>query len=517
MRRPLTSPPTRRLYHVPASTLLAVLVLAITGLGAAASSSARVQAVPPEAAATDSGWPYPDHDLSNSRLASGSPISASNVSRLARAWTVGATLGLATSPIVVRHSVFVEDQTGEVFDIDILSGRVIWKSAPKGISIGPEGVAVGWGKVFGTSSTSVFALDESTGRELWSTKLTRSATDGIDVQAQIVGHMVIASTVPVSIKGYYKGGDRGYVNALDEQTGRVLWSFDTVASPTLWGNPSVNSGGGSWYPPSYSPSTGLLYVGVANPGPFVGTSQYPNGSSRPGPNLYTDSTVALRIANGRLVWYHQAHPHDLFDRDFVHTMVVPVPATTSRPATTVVVGTGKGGVVIGMNPTSGRQLWRTPVGLHLNDDLSALPGPTEILPGTFGGVLTPPATAHGTVFVATLNAADTLYPDQTAYFGGKTGTMPGEVVAINGRTGRKLWDTFVPGDPTGGVTLVNNLVLTATLQGTVLGLSMSTGRIVWRTQAPGGVNGWMSVAGRTIIIPVGAAGNPPAIWALRLL
>jgi outer membrane protein assembly factor BamB len=247
----------------------------------------------------------------------------------------------------------------------------------------------------------------------------------------------------------------------------------------------------------------------------VGMPQYPNGSSRPGPNLYTDSTVALRISNGRLVWYRQAHSHDLFDRDFVHTMVVPVPPSRGRPATTVVVGTGKGGVVIGMDPANGRQLWKTPVGQHLNDGLTALTGPTEVLPGTYGGVLTPPASAHGTVFVATLNAPDTLSPDQTAYFGGKTGTMPGEVVAIDARTGRKIWDTQVPGDPTGGVTLVNDLVLTATLQGEVLGLSRSTGRIIWHAQAQGGINGWMSIAGSTVIVPVGFA-KPPTIWALRL-
>jgi outer membrane protein assembly factor BamB len=509
-----TSLPTQVLGAAAAS-LLVVFVLAVAGLGTGAASPIPRQPVPPEAAASTSEWPYPDHDLSNSRLAVGSPITASNISRLAPAWSVAATFGLPTSPIVVGHSVFVEDEAGEVFEIDLRSGRVLWKSAPNGFSIGPDGVAVGWGKVFGVSPTAAFALDESTGRELWSTKLTRSGTDGIDVQAQLVGHMVIVSTVPVSIKGYYDGGDRGYVNALDERTGRVLWSFDTVASPTLWGNPSVNSGGGSWYPPSFSPASGLLYVGIANPGPFVGTPQYPNGSSRPGPNLYTDSTVALRITNGRLVWYHQATAHDLRDYDFVHTMVVPVPAARGRPATTVVVGTGKSGVVIGMNASTGRPLWRTPVGKHLNDTLAALSGPTEVLPGTFGGVLTPPASAHGTVFVATLNAPDTLSPDQTAYFGGKTGTMPGEVVAIDARTGRKLWDTLVPGDPTGGVTLVNNMVLTATLQGTVLGLSMSTGRIVWHMQAPGGIDGWMSVAGRTIIVPVGFA-KPPTIWALRL-
>jgi outer membrane protein assembly factor BamB len=277
----------------------------------------------------------------------------------------------------------------------------------------------------------------------------------------------------------------------------------------------VNSGGGAWYPPSFSPTSGLLYVGTANPAPFVGTPEFPNGTSRPGPNPYTDSTVALKISNGRLVWFRQEQPHDLFDRDFVHTMLVPVPAASGYRGTTVVVGTGKGGYVLGMNPSNGTLLWRTPVGVHRDDGLSALSGPTEVLPGTFGGVLTPPASARGEVFVAALNAPDTLYPDQTEYFGGKTGTMRGEIVALDARSGRKKWDSFVPGDPTGGVTLVNNVILTATLQGEVLGLSVSTGRIIWHAQAPGGINGWMSVAGGTVIVPVGSA-KPPTIWALRL-
>ncbi len=93
--------------------------------------------------------------------------------------------------------------------------------------------------------------------------------------------------------------------------------------------------------------------------------------------------------------------------------------------------------------------------------------------------------------------------------------MPGEVVALDARSGRKVWDTHVPGDPTGGITLVNNLVLTATLQGSVIALSRSTGKIVWQIRAPGGINGWMSVAGQTIVVPVGLS-NPPTVWALRL-
>ena len=47
-----------------------------------------------------------------------------------------------------------------------------------------------------------------------------------------------------------------------------MWSFDTVGSKDLWGDPSVNSGGGAWYPPAIDPKTKLMYWGIGNPAPF---------------------------------------------------------------------------------------------------------------------------------------------------------------------------------------------------------------------------------------------------------
>ena len=137
--------------------------------------------------------------------------------------------------------------------------------------------------------------------------------------------------------------------------------------------------------------------------------------------------MALNLSNGKLIWYHQATAHDIFDRDFVHTMIVDIPGSSRQ----VIIGTGKSGKVVGLDPSTGRLRWRTFVGTHHNGELTALTGPTEVLPGTYGGVLTPPASANGIVYVATLNAPDTLYPDRTAYFGGKLGTFPGDMVAIN--------------------------------------------------------------------------------------
>jgi outer membrane protein assembly factor BamB len=160
-------------------------------------------------------------------------------------------------------------------------------------------------------------------------------------------------------------------------------------------------------------------------------------------------------------------------------------------------------------------LWTTPVGVHRNDDLTTISGPTEVLPGQFGGVLTPPAAADGVVYVAVLNSPSTFDPTTPLAVGGSLGTMPGDLVAIDAATGAILWDFAVPGDPTGGATVVNDLVLTATLQGQGFALDRATGDVVWTWNAPGGINGWPAVAGDLIVWPVGLP-NPALLVGLRL-
>jgi outer membrane protein assembly factor BamB len=494
--------------------LLAAAMLVVVGIAVSTvpAALAAQRGVPPEVHGEASAWPLPDHDYLNSRTASTSPIRSATVSQLVPAWNVPMAVGAATSPIVVNGTAYVQDEAGTVYAIDVSTGQVRWKTTALGFSIGPYGVSVGWGKLFASTPNGVDAFTLSNGTALWSRQITTTPGQGVDIQTLPYAGMVFVATVPVAVGKLYTGGSVGYLEALDANTGRIDWRFDTVASKSLWGNPAVNSGGGAWYPPAVDVRSGVVYWGVANPAPFVGTAKYPNGTSRPGANLYTDSMVALSARTGKLLWYHQAFPHDLYDRDEVQAMLVPV----NRPVGgtgLVAVSAGKGGDVLGLNPVTGKLLWKTSVGVHRNGDLSRLTGPTTILPGTYGGVLTPPASAGGVVYAAVLNAPSTLEPDETAYFGGKLGAMDGDIVAMSARTGRIAWDTKVPGDPTGGVTIVNNLVFTATYQGEVLALNRASGAVVWTYHGPGLVNGWMSVVGDQIYLPVG---SPAQLLALRL-
>jgi outer membrane protein assembly factor BamB len=111
-------------------------------------------------------------------------------------------------------------------------------------------------------------------------------------------------------------------------------------------------------------------------------------------------------------------------------------------------------------------------------------GPTEVLPDQFGGILTPPAAADGVVYVAVLNSPSTYDPSTPLAIGRSLGAMPGEVVALDAATGTIRWDVPVPGDPTGGATVVNDVVLTATLQCEVLALARATATSCGRGTPP---------------------------------
>ena len=492
-------------------TLLAAACSSNSG-GAGASSPSSTTIAADTVAPAQRAWPMPGQNYDNSRAAVGSTITSANVGRLKVAFSLApAGMGaLSTAPIVIGDTLFFQGGSGEVVAADRSSGKTRWISAATGTNIGPFGVAVAGGRVFADAGADgVLALDEQTGKQLWRRRLTATATLGIDIQPTVFDGIVFAATVPVSIHGIYTAGDRGTLYALDAATGVVRWSFDTVKGD-LWGHPSVNSGGGAWYPPAIDTKRRIVYFGTANPAPIPGTARFPNGSSHPGPNLYTDSVVALRVDTGKLVWFHQVSPHDIFDRDQVHVMLTRLPDGRE-----VVLSAGKSGEVLGLDPANGRVLWQRAVGRHLHDDERTLSGPTEVYPGTFGGVLTPPATAGGTVYVSTLNAPTELEPDKVSYFGGELGTHDGEVVAVRASDGTVVWDTNVPGDPLGGTTVVNDLVFTALGDGTVVALRRETGKIVWKYKTAGGINGWMSAVDDTLYVPVGQS-DPPTMLALRL-
>jgi outer membrane protein assembly factor BamB len=503
-----------------AATLIALLVAASGALLSACGSSSS-------SSVSFKGDAYPNVDIANTRH-SGGPIDSHNVSRLKVAWTLPleakSTYGsYSASPVVANGVIYSQDLESNVQAIDLESGKVLWEKAYEEADQGPNGVTVAEGRVYGATSTAAFALNQENGEQLWSVPLAKNEHEGIDMAPGVHEGIVYVSTVPGNATEFYEGQGVGVLWALDAKTGKKLWHFNTVP-PDLWEekNFNINSGGGLWYGPSFD-GKGSMYFGVGNPAPFPGSGKYPWGSSRPGPNLYTDSVVKLNAKTGKLEWYYQLTPHDLYDWDLQGPVIL-----TEVGGRQMLLAAGKSGIVIALDPESGKPIWKRPVGTHnghdedglaaMRHEYSKLKTPFTLYPGTLGGVIAPISTDGKSVFAPVVNHPVTVAsPSEISE---ESAEDAGEVVALSAKTGAIEWQHEFPSAPAfGATTSVNDVVFATTYDGHVYAFDSSSGKLLWQESLPAGTNTGVTVSGDTLIVPAGVAaaeGQTPQIVAYRL-
>lgn len=242
-----------------------------------------------------------------------------------------------------------------------------------------RGVAVAYGKVFiGTVDARLVALDAKTGSVAWDRPLVESlgaesettgqlAQDdplraqrvtgatgvGASMAPLVYGGKVIMGITGVGY-GLHLDSDRpgaplgavvgiagqsqraGFYAAFDAETGRKIWQFDSTpaegwegefrgttpdgvplerdlarerATAAQYRDAWKRGGGSAWTTPAVDPALGLMYVGIGNPSPQM------DDLTRPGDNLYSVSLVAIDIRTGKLAWYFQQVPHDMWGYD----------------------------------------------------------------------------------------------------------------------------------------------------------------------------------------------------------
>lgn len=471
------------------------------------------------------GEAHPNVDLAGTRNSKG-PIDTSNVKDLEQAWSVpisgeGAFGSYASSPVVVNGVVYSQDLASNVSAIERESGEVMWTKSFELPSLGPNGVVVGDGRVYGTTPSEAFALDQETGKQLWSVALTRNEKEGIDIAPGFKDGIVYVSTVPTNAASLYAGEGVGILWALDAKTGKKLWKFNTVPN-SLWGDPKVNSGGGLWYTPAFD-DKGFIYFGVGNPAPFPGTTQKPFGSSRPGANLYTNSIVKLDAKSGKKMWHFQLNPHDIYDWDLQGP-----PILVNSKGRELVLAAGKVGYVIALDAKSGKLVWKRAVGIHNGhdeDNLLAMRGEYSkiktgtVYPGVLGGVIAPMSTDGTTVFAPVVNSPAALVSGEEP-LGEAGGPNGGELVALDVATGAVKWKHEFANAPAYGATSVtNDLVFATTFDGKVHAFDTGSGRLAWQVTLPASTNAGVAIDGDTVIAPAGLAtaeGQTPQIVAYRL-
>ena len=219
-------------------------------------------------------------------------------------------------------------------------------------------------------------LDARTGELRWQTK--------VDSRGNTSGPLIVEGKV---ISGGACAGNRAncYISAHDALTGKEVWRFYTtpaVGEPgdESWAGAAVDKRLASTWglPGAYDPVRKMLYWGVANPMPDQRSARHdgnPDAVSRTAPaDLYSNSTIALDPATGKLAWYYQHLPGDDWDSDYTHertlvrTRVNPDPKFVKwinpdiprGQETDLAVTIGEGGGVFVLDRSTGKFLWAEP-------------------------------------------------------------------------------------------------------------------------------------------------------------
>jgi PQQ-dependent dehydrogenase (methanol/ethanol family) len=295
----------------------------------------------------DKQWVMPAKNYASTRYSGLSQINASNVGQLKTAWSfsVGSNHGQEAAPIVIDGIMYVVGAyPNEVFALDATTGDLKWKYSPavdpssQGVAccdVVNRGEAYDNGKIFfNTLDNHTIALDAKTGKEIWVAKLGDISRG----QTLTMAPLVVKGKVLVGNSGG-EMGVRGWVTALDENTGKIVWrgysvgpDKDVLIGPDFkpfykdakgkdlgvktWPPGRWQIGGGPvWGWISYDPKRNLIYYGSGNPGPW-------NSNQRPGDNLWTTTIFARDPDTGAVKWADVLNPHDLFDYDEINENVL---------------------------------------------------------------------------------------------------------------------------------------------------------------------------------------------------
>jgi len=192
-------------------------------------------------------WPAYGRTFSESRFSPLRQVNDSNVSRLGLAWVLDLDVtNSITAPVEAGGVIYLAAGYSIVHAIGATDGHLKWRYDPKVPEASGQKLRAGWGirglalwkgKVYvGTQDGRLLALSAQTGKLVWSVQ-TLDLKNGAFISGApraFNGKIVIGNA----------GGDfspvRGYVSAYDAETGRLVWRFYVVP-----GKPGAKDGAAS--------------------------------------------------------------------------------------------------------------------------------------------------------------------------------------------------------------------------------------------------------------------------------
>jgi alcohol dehydrogenase (cytochrome c) len=280
--------------------------------------------------------PEPQNWLMNHRTYDGqrfSPIdhiNRNNVMNLKVAYAVplggtGRNEFNEATPLADGGFLYTVDSSGVVYKIDATSGdmgRIVWRMDPKQqVQTPNRGVAL-WGNLvisIANMPARVIATDRDSGKVVWETNVEF----GEPAASITAAPLALKNRVIFGAAGS-SAGLRDWIAAIDPATGKLAWRKFTVPAPGEPGsetwkdkNNAWQTGGGAvWVTGTYDPDADQTIWGTGNPVP-----EY-DPTFRPGDNLFTNSAISWDPETGKMNWYFQYTPGDMWDFDEVGTHIL---------------------------------------------------------------------------------------------------------------------------------------------------------------------------------------------------
>jgi polyvinyl alcohol dehydrogenase (cytochrome) len=427
-----------------------------------------------------SGWGG-NLEATGFRNAADAGINPTNLKSIALKWAFGFPEGtiIRSKPAIAGNWIIVGSQYGDLYAIDRPTGKLGWVFTASAAIRGAIVIAAGSrGRVayFADYSTNVYAVDIGSGKLIWNQRAgfdqLSSTTGSVAVYDGKVYVPISSLEVGSAAYGTYPCCiSSGGVVALDANTGKPVWVYRVLAKANLSaknrsGRPIYGpSGAPVWCSPTVDKRRGLLYIGT--------------GENYSPPSTPTsDAIQALDLNTGRLVWNFQGTSDDIYNLACpVLNNCPPVPGPdldfgmapilVHEPSgKDMLVAGQKSGVVYALEPSSGKQIWKTRIGKG----------------GALGGIHWGMA-ADGNRLYAT-NADNPIALDQRD---SSVHAAPG-LYALDVRTGKTLWYSASPpcqGEK--GCMAVNSaapatvpgLVFAGGLDGHIRAYQAESGAIVW--------------------------------------
>src|SRR5689334_10112343 len=293
-------------------------------------------------------WRYYAGDAGGSKYSALRDINRENIQRLRPAWifhTGDVSDGtrwptrsaFEATPLVVDGVMYVTTPFSRVIALDPETGKEIWGFDPRLDRTESANLFINRGAAYysdgqkhriflGTLDGRLFSLIAETG------KPDTAFGDGgwVDLRQGIAeeypDRRIGMTSPPVVYKNLVicgslvpdgePHGPAGDVRAYNARSGKLVWTFHTVAQAGEPGNETwaagswkKRGGANAWPPISLDTGRGIVFLPLTSPS----TDYY--GGDRRGQGLYGDSLVALDASTGKRLWHFQTVHHNIWDYD----------------------------------------------------------------------------------------------------------------------------------------------------------------------------------------------------------